>query len=1545
MNATRLARVSVVSLTLFAGILTAITLGGCPLSPQPQQPTNTTSDPNDVTQTPGTSNGGQTDIEDPRPVTTPVDEPSDGSDTGGFTPVDPDFGDLPGTGDGETVRAVSIDLASPLTGLQVSVGSRVDIEFAVTDPDGAVLAQPDGIRILFFRDDNADENPDDQNLDGKVNLTDAVYTTSSESFGTGVTNFLSFDTRELYEAGLLDASSFGRFVIAVYAKDSLSRVVIEVAPRSLVLQTKLPSVALTAPISPDEPVGLATPIQIAFTASDPDGALLPQPDGLKIIYAADPDGDGQADPNSAIELNVAALSVGENTYDFDPALLLTQLLLDESGAGQFVFGVRANDNVGRTRSYWSGGSIPVQAVAPTATITSPAGATGVRPGDALDITFNVADPDGVLVGQPVGVKLVIVRSDGGTPGAVVISEANLTFAAGTQTFALNTNLFNSLGLLDADGNGNFLIGVTLADVFGQTNTSYASWGLTVDTQKPTGYLHRIAIPTDNPPTKDGDPLAVPSVNPADDDYPTWITPVDELLTRERYLGLWFRSTDSSAVTIRVSADSDNDPDNGVGAVVAQTTATAGSNVDSSTAIAIDAASGLGAETYYYYVEIFDSVASDPYAFYAPSTSTTDDIRFGLTDRLVGTINVSALATRDDGAIFQGVNFNDLAGSSMTTVPDLDDDGAGEFAIVSRFGKPYGIQTDGIGFGEAYLLYGAADRLNGEIPLSGTGGANLEGIVMPGIRCKIGEKWSRGISDVAIVPDMDGDNLPEIVFSFPRVESLSLIDQAYLDEYPRDSIPDDIDRDGAPDFYQHPDLVSNIENLGLYEYSVLREINQDVRFQVPTPDPNTVVIPTWKGDRAQFTRGGLVIVSSHTQMFADRDLLNRKGQRLIDLHEVGQVFSLQSSQVNDRVYVRESNKVNTDVACPDDAPGETTDYTEDYIWLDIYFADQALGGFAQKWHYQFPAAQDPPLANARLFPTPTSNDFLTSLYIDAAGHSPCDDQCDPIIDWYPLSGWGLEPLARPSALIPWTDAGYPALDGVLDERILGWTGFLTPTTAAYFADATGGGERPTAIGARVLGQDVNDLFGRSVSADNRWLYMAAPNHTARQQDVPLLSADRANSGAVYLYQVQTPALAGGVTRSQLWIEPGFRGTGERLHWPFVDLESPDRRDYTMPTPHQYVVETIGSHRGWHPGADEPGSGPLGANTFDVGTQCMGNYTATEVVFNEYWDGQVPYDTGTAAYNMDVTPQVVGPHPGAMISFVAALGDVNGDGIEDFVVGSPNVDENIVDAGSGNEVGALFIVFGRTTGLEGDFLLEKMALAPTDPERLHGVLLKGVGTDARLARSIAGLDNFDGDGGGLADLIVGSESGGGGAGEAVVVFGSETLESAAGGWTVPDIVDASRAVRFIGEAVGDRAGENVADAGDVDGDGYSDILIAAPGAAGGAGRVYLIYGGPELEGEYDLAQVGTVDLMGVVFEGRKAGDELGGGTRSYTGTSFGGTMGSFDAASRGISGMGDFDGDGYDDIAISAILADPGATGLERIDAGEVYIIYGRRGDQE
>ena len=156
-------------------------------------------------------------------------------------------------------------------------------------------------------------------------------------------------------------------------------------------------------------------------------------------------------------------------------------------------------------------------------------------------------------------------------------------------------------------------------------------------------------------------------------------------------------------------------------------------------------------------------------------------------------------------------------------------------------------------------------------------------------------------------------------------------------------------------------------------------------------------------------------------------------------------------------------------------------------------------------------------------------------------------------------------------------------------------------------------------------------------------------------------------------------------------------------------------------------------------------------------------------------------------------------------MAALGDVTGDGVDDFAVSAPYAD---------GYAGAVYILSGDVSG-------------SVDATRA-GITLSGDAGDW-VGWSVASAGDVNGDG--TNDIVIGAP-GTDGSGAVYFVLGGRGLSD----MHLPTEAD----VALIGENSGDYAGYAVASGGDMNGDGYDEVVVGAPGADGYNGAVYVAYG---------------------------------------------------------------------------------------------------------
>ncbi len=234
-------------------------------------------------------------------------------------------------------------------------------------------------------------------------------------------------------------------------------------------------------------------------------------------------------------------------------------------------------------------------------------------------------------------------------------------------------------------------------------------------------------------------------------------------------------------------------------------------------------------------------------------------------------------------------------------------------------------------------------------------------------------------------------------------------------------------------------------------------------------------------------------------------------------------------------------------------------------------------------------------------------------------------------------------------------------------------------------------------------------------------------------------------------------------------------------------------------------------------------------------------------------------------------------------IGAVGDVTGDGVVDMLVSAPQA-----SVGSGSDyAGVVYLLEGdwRRTESLGDAV----------------AVFTGEANDSRVGMGAATLAG-DVDGDGQNDLLMTSPEvpvgANAGVGAAYVVTRSASGQ-----------VDLGYAdVRIYGRSAGDNFGSSAASAGDVNNDGYDDIIVGALNSdlgATDAGAAFLFHGGPSFSGPLD-----TGDATFFVV-GAQAGASTG----------------------FAVTGIGDLDADGHADFAVS----DP--AGFDGTGVGAVAVIYG------
>ncbi len=242
-------------------------------------------------------------------------------------------------------------------------------------------------------------------------------------------------------------------------------------------------------------------------------------------------------------------------------------------------------------------------------------------------------------------------------------------------------------------------------------------------------------------------------------------------------------------------------------------------------------------------------------------------------------------------------------------------------------------------------------------------------------------------------------------------------------------------------------------------------------------------------------------------------------------------------------------------------------------------------------------------------------------------------------------------------------------------------------------------------------------------------------------------------------------------------------------------------------------------------------------------------------------------------------------------VAAINDLNGDGIAEFLVGAPGV-----DVGGEADAGRVYVAWGDTVAGGID-------LADASAGNGAGYSINGEAAGDYAGAALSAISDRNGDG--SQEVLVGAagnDAGGADAGAVYVVDGKATDADV----NLSDVAGGIGGFKIVGENAGDAAGAYAGRIGDQNGDGKEDILVGATGNDGAgaeAGAVYVVFDKP------DGAQVNL--------------DDVAAGIGGYKINGIAG-----EAIGDSVSSLGDINGDGIADILIGDGAGD------------KAFVVYGK-----
>jgi len=246
-------------------------------------------------------------------------------------------------------------------------------------------------------------------------------------------------------------------------------------------------------------------------------------------------------------------------------------------------------------------------------------------------------------------------------------------------------------------------------------------------------------------------------------------------------------------------------------------------------------------------------------------------------------------------------------------------------------------------------------------------------------------------------------------------------------------------------------------------------------------------------------------------------------------------------------------------------------------------------------------------------------------------------------------------------------------------------------------------------------------------------------------------------------------------------------------------------------------------------------------------------------------------------------------------VSTAGDIDGDGLDDIIVGAPNKNSN---------QGAAYVIYGGDKSTMSNIDLSSTTLGPLTT----GFMITGNAASDGLGISVSTAGDINNDG--YDDIIVGASVKNSFQGAAYVIYGGAKSTMTNIALSSTTLNPTSTGFTIMGNA-GDQFGRSVSTAGDINNDGYDDIIVGALGQNSNQGAAYVIYGG-------DKSTMSNIDLSSTTLDPLTTGFMITGDAVS-------------DEFGISVSTAGDINKDGYDDIIVGAYS--------KNSHQGAAYVIYG------